>query len=135
MITVCGSMLLSVAKGTILVFGTELSAATPAASYPIYAPLSHSLPVIIALKHKRSKTSKDPETTIYLKNYRSGIELFPEICQFTQWLFKPPTTCVAIGPKDPTFHIVFNCPTPIARTIYPISWTEAIQTTTISPTS
>jgi polynucleotide 5'-hydroxyl-kinase GRC3/NOL9 len=135
MITVCGSMLLSVAKGIILVFGTELSATTPPAFYPIYAPLSHSLPVIIALKHKKSKTSKDPEAIIYLKNYRSGIELFPEICQFTETLFKPPTTCVTIAPEDPTFHIVFNCPTPIARTIYPLSWKEAIQTTTISPTS
>jgi polynucleotide 5'-hydroxyl-kinase GRC3/NOL9 len=128
-------MLLSVVKGNVSVLGTELIASIPPLSHPIYAPQSHSLPVIAGLKPRKSKTSrtsKDTDAIIYLKNYSSGIEHLPEICPFTENLFKPSSGCITVAPKDPTFHILFESPTPTARTICPLSWIEAIQTMTTS---
>ena len=70
---------------------------------------------------------------LYLKNCKSGIELLSEVCPFAENLFRPPSNSITVSLKNPSFHIMFDCPTPIAQTIYPLSWDEACESMTASP--
>jgi polynucleotide 5'-hydroxyl-kinase GRC3/NOL9 len=114
-----------VVQGSISILGAKLSASSPATSYPVYAPQSHSLPVITGLKSKKTRTT---ESIIYLKTHRPGIHRLPEICPFAEHLFNPPGNSIAVFPKDPSFHILFESSIPIARNTYPVSWQEAYHT-------
>src|SRR5579871_5696050 len=102
-ITVCGIFTLCVVQGSVSILGATLTASIPQMAYPVYAPQSHSLPVITGLKRKRSKHT---EAIIHLKNYSPGIERFALICPFTEMLFNAPTNSIFMSPNAPTFHVL-----------------------------
>ena len=121
----CGSFLLSLEKGSISILGAKLTESSLQRSYPVYAPLSHPLPVITGLKSKKSKSQN---SVILLKNHDSGLGLLPNICPFCDPIFKAPSSTVTYSPQNPTFHILFDSETPIPQTTYPLSWREAFLT-------
>lgn len=112
-------------QGSVSILGAKLPASSPATSYPVYAPHSHSLPVITGLKSKKTRTT---ESIIHLKTHRSGIHRLPAVCPFTERLFDPPANSVAVSSEDASFHILFESSIAVPRTIYPISWHEAYHT-------
>lgn len=111
-------------QGSVSILGAKLSVSTPVIFYPVYAPLSHSLPVIEGLKSDKAKSS---ESVIQLRSHNSGIERLSEICPFAESL-QPPAHSITVSPKIPTFHILFDSPTANAQTLYPVSWVEAFRT-------
>ena len=56
------------------------------------------------------------------------MEKISGMCPFAENLFQPPSNSITMSPKQPTFHILFESPAPIARTIYPVSWLEGLDT-------
>ena len=122
--TICGTFLLTVVEGTISICGAKLFGSIPPTTYPVYAPQSHSLPVIIGLKSRKKSTS---QSVIYLKNHNPGISALPEMCQISDHLFNPSVYSAALYPKDPTFSVLLDYPNPVAQVQYPVSWREASQ--------
>jgi len=122
-----------VVEGSISILGAKLSASSSTTiSYPVYAPQSHSLPIITGLKSKKAKTT---ESVIRLKSHRPGLQRLHEICPFAEHLFNPPANSIAVSPKDSSFHVLFESSVPIAQTTYPVSWLEAYHTVFQSPSS
>ena len=74
-----------------------------------------------------------PNSVLHLKNYHSGIELLSEVCPFGENLFKPPINSITVSLNYPTFHILFDSYTPVAQITYPLSWVEALDAMTVSP--
>jgi polynucleotide 5'-hydroxyl-kinase GRC3/NOL9 len=56
------------------------------------------------------------------------MEKISQICPFAENLFQPPSNSITMSPKQATFHVLFGSPGPTARTIYPVSWLEALDT-------
>jgi polynucleotide 5'-hydroxyl-kinase GRC3/NOL9 len=119
-------------QGSVSILGAKIAAANPSVYHPVYAPRSHSLPIITGLKSKKTKSQV---SILYLKNYRSGISQLDGICPFAASLFdSPPTTGSLVSrPKDLTFSILGDSLVPLARTQYPLSWQEAFQTISSAP--
>lgn len=113
-------------EGSISILGAKLRQSTPPQVHRVYAPQSHPLPVIKALKPKKTTSER---SIIILKALDSGIEDVSRICPFAENLFAPPANANFVFPTKPkTFQILFHSPAPTARTIYPISWLEALDT-------
>ena len=112
-------------KGSITILGAKIRASIPPVVYHVYAPQSQSLPTITGLISKKGKSET---STIILKSLYSGIENIPQICPFAENLFEPLPNSITISPPKTTFHVLFESPVPTARTMYPVSWLEALQT-------
>jgi polynucleotide 5'-hydroxyl-kinase GRC3/NOL9 len=136
---VCGAFSLEVIEGGVSILGAQINervsedrSAPSESRFTVYAPRSHSLPIIRGLRNHKKKPGK------------SIIELVPNdgaasysnidyICPFAKNLFEPPDTFDAIYSHDKTFHILVDAPVLVPRTIYPSSWTHF--TKSISPIS
>jgi polynucleotide 5'-hydroxyl-kinase GRC3/NOL9 len=122
-----------VVQGSVSILGAKISAAAHTVSHSVYAPISHALPSITALKSKKAKIQS---SILYLKNSRSGIDCLDQICPFAASLFTTPQIATTVvGLKDPTYAILFDSSAPIARTNYPLSWLEAFQTISLTPSA
>jgi polynucleotide 5'-hydroxyl-kinase GRC3/NOL9 len=125
---VSGAFTLSVLQGSVSILAARLTAP---ATYPVFAPQSHSLPIITGLKSKLE--GKLLKNILRLESLRSGIDDLPLICPFSDKLFDVPARTTSISPPNGTFRILTESTIPIARTTYPLSWNEAAKV--ISETS